>query len=351
MLGVSEHRVRTSSRLSGPPDPAITFSVVIPTRNRPRRLLACLESFRRMEYPADLWELIVVDDGGEQSFALIPEGLRRGLPLRRLEIRSSGPAAARNAGAKVASGEYLAFTDDDCLVEPDWLTQLSSGFAGGKWDALGGRSLNPIPEDAGATAWHLLIEFLYEYLRDENGNCLLLVANNAAYKREAFEAVGGFDPQFPWAAAEDRDLSFRLYAAKFALGYHPGAKVWHYLEGVSGRRYLTRQFFYGRGGFYFERNVKRLGAFQVFQSLKGTLPEYHFALWRALAAARVRPEVRVLLYLGHIAHRLGVLYQGTALKLGSEWWRRATIPSPVLGSEGSPSDGGTLARDVRDKPA
>ena len=98
------------------------FSIIIPTKDRPEALFHCLESFTRLDYPD--WELIVVNDGGAESFANLPERLLEILPITLVDQEASGPAAARNYGASLASGDYLAFTDDDCRVEPDWLLQL-----------------------------------------------------------------------------------------------------------------------------------------------------------------------------------------------------------------------------------
>ena len=75
------------------------FSVVIPTRNRPAALAACLQSFCQLDYPAGDWELIVVNDGGNDSFTAVSPQLRQALPLKLLDATPAGPAAARNRGA------------------------------------------------------------------------------------------------------------------------------------------------------------------------------------------------------------------------------------------------------------
>ena len=129
------------------------FSIVIPSKDRPQSLLRCLESLRSLEYGQ--WEAIVVNDGGTATFSALDERIVEQLPLVLLEMAPRGPAAARNKGASMAQGNLLAFTDDDCVVKPDWLLRLAEGFEQTGADALGGRSLNPYPDNLASTTWHL----------------------------------------------------------------------------------------------------------------------------------------------------------------------------------------------------
>jgi len=223
--------------------------VIIPTFNRPNELKNCLQSFTALDDPSGEWELIVVNDGGTEPFVSTTGKLLDNLPLKHLSIDHAGPASARNAGAKVAKGDHIAFTDDDCRVEPDWLCQFEKGFKSGQYDALGGRSLNPFPNNAVAAAWHYLIDFLYDFLTDESGNVLQLVSNNVAYRRSVFEALGGFDETFPFAGGEDTELSHRLLAKGYRQRYHPDAKLWHYHTALSPGKYIKQQFRYGRGNY------------------------------------------------------------------------------------------------------
>lgn len=98
------------------------FSVVIPTCGR-ESLLACLRGLANQSY-AD-FEVVAVDDGSPQPVASMA-GIREiPVELRILRQENAGPAAARNAGAAEARGEFLAFTDDDCIPDPGWLAALA----------------------------------------------------------------------------------------------------------------------------------------------------------------------------------------------------------------------------------
>src|SRR5262245_55423707 len=136
-----------------------TFSVVIPTYNRPQTLDECLHSFTKLDYPRDSWELILVNDGGKEKLtASLNPYFQQALPLRILEVPHAGPAAARNAGARIATGAYLAFTDDDCMVASDWLEQFSRKITKDVGGVVG-QILNPYPESLPAATCQLLIGF------------------------------------------------------------------------------------------------------------------------------------------------------------------------------------------------
>ena len=106
----------------------LTFSIVIPTYNRPQELEGCLRAIRGVDYPRDLFEVVAVDDGGSTPLDRAIEAGGRGLNADLVVQSNSGPGAARNSGAARARGRYLAFTDDDCQPDPDWLRSLERGL-------------------------------------------------------------------------------------------------------------------------------------------------------------------------------------------------------------------------------
>src|SRR5262245_58451428 len=121
------------------------FSVVIPTHNRPRELAGCLRALADLHYPRDRYEVVVVDDGSRAPPEAIVASFRPWLDLVLLSRPHAGPGAARNAGVSRARGEYLAFTDDDCLPDPNWLTALGDRLAGSPGALVGGRTVNALP--------------------------------------------------------------------------------------------------------------------------------------------------------------------------------------------------------------
>lgn len=242
--------------MSGPAE-SPRFSVVIPTYERPRRLVRCLESFRGLQYPAGAWELIVVNDGGERSFSAVPEELKQALPLRLVDAEHRGPAAARNRGAELATGEYIALTDDDCEVEPGWLSAYAAGFASGPWDCLGGKVVNLHQHSMAARAWQYYLDFLTEFMWD-GSNTALLPSNNVACRREVYRALGGFDETFPLAAGEDFEFSLRLVDRGYRQGNFPDARILHN-HPASLLRFLMQEFRHGKGEYYFRRSIAQSG--------------------------------------------------------------------------------------------
>jgi GT2 family glycosyltransferase len=219
--------------------PRPRVSVVVCTYRGARLLGACLASLRRLRYPD--YEVIVVNDGGDAAVAAVAEGFPE---VRHLNLAPHGGlSAARNLGARAATGEIVAYTDDDCEADPDWLTWLAWAFAGNDLTAAGGPNIPPPPESRtraivaaapGGPAHVLLNDVEAEHLP----GC------NLAVRREAIEAVGGFDERF-WSAGDDVDFCWRLIAAGHRIGFHPAAMVWHHRR-FTVKAYLKQQFGYGR---------------------------------------------------------------------------------------------------------
>lgn len=285
---------------------APSFSVIIPTFNRPEALAFCVDSFRQLDYPEGRWELIVVNDGGETSFTSLTGDYTKALPLQCVTKAHGGPAAARNAGAQLASGDFLAFTDDDCQVTPAWLQTFAAGFADGRYQALGGHSLTPFRQKPAERAWQHLTDFLNQYMRDDDGNALLLISNNVAYRRRIFEELGGFDENFPLAAAEDMELSCRLLAAGYRQRLVPEAQIWHYHH-LTAVGHMKQQFRYGRGGFYFNQLLNAMPA----QSLRKLYQQESFypSLWQSIRRHELPLVAASLVVLGQYCYKLGLHYQ------------------------------------------
>ena len=224
-----------------------TFSIVIPTYRRPERLAACLQSLAALDYPRDRFEVIVVDDGSGAPVAA------RSAPLELTVMTQphAGPATARNRGAARARGDYLAFTDDDCMAEAGWLRGLAVRFGEAPDHAIGGRTLNALPENPYSSATQLLLDFLYEW-SIKSGRGTFFASNNLAVPTGLFRARGGFDTGFPLAAGEDREFCDRWARLGGRLTYAPDAVVRHGHH-LTLRGYWRQHVNYGRGALRFHR--------------------------------------------------------------------------------------------------
>lgn len=179
-------------------------SVVVPTFRRPALLERCLEALLVQDFPAEEYEIIIVDDAAsKETRAQVENWSKRAAGEGRCVCYLAtsggcGPAVARNRGWLAARGEIIAFTDDDCLPQSDWLRKGLEQFTGDVM-ALSGRirvPLPPYPSDYEYDASHL--------------ECSEFATANCFYRRSALLEVGGFDERFKLAWREDSDLFFTL---------------------------------------------------------------------------------------------------------------------------------------------
>lgn len=193
-------------------------AVVVPTCRRPDRLGRCLDALEAQRFDRSAYELIVVDDADDGSTRRLVEACaaRSDLSIRYLAVVGThGPAAARNLGWRSARGEIVAFTDDDCLPDPDWLASGVAALDGGA-DAATGRVVVPLPESP------------TDYERDAAGlEGAEFVTANVFCRRDPLAAVGGFDERFAVAWREDSDLHFALLERGFRVVRAPAAVVVH----------------------------------------------------------------------------------------------------------------------------
>ncbi|WP_319419443.1 glycosyltransferase [Pleurocapsa sp. FMAR1] len=227
------------------------FSIIIPTYNRPERLASCLQAIALLDYPRDRFEVIVVDDGSKTPLDSIVAPLQNKINIKLLRQENAGPAAARNKGAEVATGEFLAFTDDDCQPTPDWLTQFATGFNNNRGAMIGGKTINALDKNPFSAASQKLIDYLYEYYNPAKGKDAFFASNNIAMPAANFKALNGFDVSFPLAAAEDRDFCDR-WNLSYPMLYVSQAQVNHYHK-LSLTTFWKQHFGYGRGAFCFHQ--------------------------------------------------------------------------------------------------
>lgn len=226
----------------------INFSIIIPTYGRPGQLSECLDSLTRLEYPAEKFEVIVVDDGTVPRPRDLIASYRESVDVVLIEQQHAGPATARNRGAQEARGKYLAFTDDDCSPAPDWLRKIDDIFEAQPECVIAGRAVNVLNENPYSEASQALCDYLHSYYNRDKAK--FLTSNNMAVPRELFMEIGAFDTSFPLAAAEDRELCDRAvhfgYDTVFArdvIVYHahrlslPKFVVQHYNYGIGAHRF------------------------------------------------------------------------------------------------------------------
>ena len=212
--------------------PEVSLSVVVPTFNRDRLVTKCLDTiFNRHGFAIDDFEVLVVDDGSEDKTSEQVSNFIQRHPGYRITLlvlsKNVGPSIARNIGILHARGEFVAFTDDDCIVPQNWLARFNRefrrhpeihGVGGWKKPALFDGK-NPSRYDQ-----YFFLRRL-EYMRRGFKSKELHPYNNCGdtanvcYRKDSLFAVGGFDPRF--RVMEDWELKIRMHEASFTLLYIP----------------------------------------------------------------------------------------------------------------------------------
>jgi glycosyltransferase involved in cell wall biosynthesis len=226
----------------------MTISIVVPTRDRPEALRACLAALARQD--AARLEVVVVDDGSRDRGAVAAVADAAACDPRLVRTPGSGPAAARNLGARSATGELICFTDDDCEPLPAWARLLSE--AARTSGAAAGRTIAPPGAPAAAVASQAIVERLtLASLDHASGRLGFAPTCNLAITRRALARLP-FDESFRSAAGEDRDWSDRAAAAELGAAYVPDAVVVH-RQRLGAGGFARQQFRYGRGAARYRR--------------------------------------------------------------------------------------------------
>ena len=194
-------------------------SVIIPVFNSGKTLADCLSAVFRSSYES--FDVIVVDDESTDDSASIS----RRFPCRVIELgRHAGAGAARNAGARVASGNILFFLDSDILVEPDTLARVVASFR--ERPAISGLfcsyQKDTVPSNFCSTYKNLLHHFVHQTSREEAST---FCGGFGALKKEVFLAIGGFDETCK--ALEDVELGYRLMLAGHKIYLNRSIQLTH----------------------------------------------------------------------------------------------------------------------------
>jgi glycosyltransferase involved in cell wall biosynthesis len=230
---------------------ALDFSVVVPTYRRPEALAQCLAALARQDHPRERFEIIVADDGSGAPPRDVVSRFTGALSITLVEAAHAGPGSARNTAARYARGAYLAFTDDDCVPAPAWLSSFARRLAKDPNAAIGGRVENALTGNALSSASQLLVSFLYEYYaRDDRAPMRFFTSNNLVMSTVRFRELGGFDAVSLRTAAEDRELCDRWVQSGGTLLYEPDALVLHSHDLDFGA-FSRQHFAYGRGAVHF----------------------------------------------------------------------------------------------------
>lgn len=275
--------------------PVIT--VAIPTRNRPRDLARCLESLQRVTYPT--WHVFVIDQSDqcdERTTWLVARHYSRRMPsLRYIPMREKGLTRARNLALHITDGELLVFLDDDCSVQPNWLTEIASAFAEHPDVPLIFGQVRPAPHDSKQCfipgheiTTERMLHGRLAFLRAGS-----LMGASMYLRPTVCRTVGPFDVHAGPGAEfniEDRDYAYRILAAGYPVLLTPRISIEHY-----GARYyrdtatraLLRSYGYGFGAQ--DMKFLRCGDSLMLLIIVGHLLKMlGFIVWSRVLVGRIR---------------------------------------------------------------
>ncbi len=251
-----------------PSQQKIEISVVIASYNRASWLQKCLFSLVTQDYNPDNFEIIIVNDGSTDNTEEVLRNFQKNtlLQVKIISHENCGVSASRNRGIEEARGEIIAFTDDDCVVPPQWLSQISKQFSladNKKTAGIGG------PLTSLCTNENSFVGDFVKYLDEFNyipvlgkimikpvhvskllGNEVIpyLRTANAAFKKTCLEEIGMFDIAFHCPGGEDPDICYRLLAKGYRFIFDKDLIVEHHTRANfssyfhSLRNYVTGDF-------------------------------------------------------------------------------------------------------------
>ena len=283
------------------------ISVIVPSYNTPKEQIEALCDSLKAQTFAD-FEVIIVDDcskfgfydfGGDKRFRLIkmPE--------------NGGPAKCRNEGARNAQCEKLFFTDSDCRVEKDTLSEVSRALD--KYGAVMGNTITDVKTPFGKAVAFLgfpgggSIGFDKVWRVDENGFTNSITSCNFAINKEIFTKLDMFDTSFPVPGGEDTYFGKKMVAQNEKIRYNSKQVVFH-IERGSFKSFKKWQITRGRGNYHIKRMLGSVAGF------------YKLRLWSfknsLLASGIYFPIVAFLIVASFVLQKIG--YKKEAENFGSE---------------------------------
>jgi glycosyltransferase involved in cell wall biosynthesis len=296
-------------------DPAPEVTVVVSSYRR-RDYLAGLVSALQAQHGAPPYEVVVVDNGSDDGTWPVLSALVTASPIPMAALRLAtnvGPGPARNRAVALGRGQLLALTDDDCLPTPGWLAGLVAAFADPQVSVAQGRTEpepGPAPGPWARSVW-------------VTGPTVWFETCNVAYRRTAYDAVGGFDEADPAFArerggrpfGEDAWLGGRVVARSGRSAFVPEAVVRHRWLPGSYRDHLA------------ERRHMR-----GFPALAARLPAVADSCWHGIFLSRrtAAVDLAVMSAVTALTTRRPALLLGTLPWLRTAWGparaRRGSLP-------------------------
>lgn len=226
------------------------ISVIVPAYNAGKTIGQTLLALTNQSYPAELYEIIVVDDGSTDGTGDIIKDCAVNLHTKKFAMgvkyirqENRGPAAARNRGVEDAKGEIILFTDSDCVPDVNWISEMVKPFT--DMNVVGVKGAYRTRQQS-IIARFAQIEFEERFEILKKAESIDMVDTySAGFRKDIFLKMGGFDTSFPSANNEDTELSYRMSRLGFKMVFNPTAIVYHLNHPDSVVRYARLKFWRG----------------------------------------------------------------------------------------------------------
>jgi len=256
-------------------------SVIIPVRNEGLILRQCLQSLVQLDYPRDRIEIIIADGKSTDNTAAVAREFGCVVVTNERKLVGSG----RNIGFQHSQGEFVAFTDADCLFDPHWLKKGVAHFSDPCIGGVGGKTLTP----SHGSNFEKAVDFLFRGAdavsstshrqRDEKTHTVRdLPGCNCIYRREALRQVMPVDENL--LTAEDVWMNYCLRDRGALLLYDPQVIVWHHRRN-SPKRFLRQMYRFAIGRLQVAKKSSQL--INVFHVLAAfSIPLLALLVWEAI---------------------------------------------------------------------
>ncbi len=287
----------------------IKVSVIIPTRNRVEYLARCLDSlYQQSTLP---FEIIVVDNSDKPVKDMVLKSNSSHSKLNYLYSPLKGVSKARNLGIAKAKGSLLAFLDDDCLVNKNWVEEIIKSCKSHPTSVIMGKNVDGIPNNSFSLIENFRTKERFEKELYKSGDAVyakwLDTKNFALSKRIVLQHKLYFDTRFDnYSRGEDIDLSMRLEKLSIPIIFCRTCIVRHF-GATSLIEFLKKEFSKGKGRFHLEKKWPRLknSDHKRFYQFKDLINDEIYKK-RSFTEKLV---LLTILILGHIAFKFGKAFE------------------------------------------
>jgi glycosyltransferase involved in cell wall biosynthesis len=234
------------------------YSIIIPTYCEHELLMECILSLCEQSEDKSSFEVIVVNDGGNNDISKSLDLFGNRLTLRYFYQQNKGPAAARNLGIQKAKGNIILFLDDDSLPTTSWLNEVKRAWDNfPDLDGIGGYTLSEVTD---SIYCRVNSDFFNWYLARYSGDEFhpFLITCNAGYKKAVLNKVDNFDEQFKRASGEDRDLNIKISKIGGKLRLDKSILVYHDRD-LKLLAFLKKHYNYGKAAREIYKRYPELG--------------------------------------------------------------------------------------------